>query len=307
MNKTGLFSFSHQTCFNNNNNYNNYNNTNNNNKCRLCLLTGCVSCFEMIEGCSGLTGTSLVTPTGETRTNSQISALRGLKLKQGRCSHSRIIWKQRLTQRFCATPRTFCIFMHPHFLFFFRAAKRHTDRLLDKERVRCVSPGRAVFRCARHASTWTSVCVFSFSLSLSLFVVFFFFLGQEKTAAEIKQELCRIRCIWLEEKKKKKKQASAMQILHICTKCVWLLEKMLKLFPWNINLTWSTHAALITWLWKEKHSSNRGNIFKCTLSHIILELKSLFALMANCMMLNNPDDMHRLIHCFLYSHQSRWY
>lgn len=181
---------------------------------RLCLL------FWNDWGCSGLTGTSLVTPTGETRTNSLIWAQRPETETRALQSQSHYLKAETHTALLCNAESL--LHFHASALpLFFPSCRKHTDRLLDKERERerCVSPGRAAFRCARRANTWTSVCFF---LSFSLF--FLSFLCQEKAAAEIRQELCRIRCIWLENKKQNRPLQCRFR-----TKCVWVLEKMLRL------------------------------------------------------------------------------
>ena len=124
--------------------------------------------------------TSLVTPAGETRTNTQVVAV-----KPGSCSHSHFP-KHTRTLSFCAEPRAFCIFLQPHFPFFLR-----TQRKRERER-----EIRAVFRCDRRARSWTS----AFS--------FLFLNWQKGNAAEIKHEL--IQCkrkekgVWLLKKKREK-------------------------------------------------------------------------------------------------------
>lgn len=76
-----------------------------------------------------MTGTSLVTPTGETRTNSWIMVYRGPETETRElAAHIVRLFESRdsLTQGFCATPRAFCILRHAATLPLFFELQTHT-------------------------------------------------------------------------------------------------------------------------------------------------------------------------------------
>lgn len=190
---------------------------------------------------------------------------------------------------------------------FCRAAKKtHTHTLtaglLSTKRKRLVSLGRAEFRCDRHANTWTSVSVCVCSLCVCVcFSLLFLFLAREDYV-EIKQELRRIQCMLRSSSSRRRSRASAMQVFLLHRARVSSGEKR-----FHCEFT-RRKAAADNPIKKKKKiwiPLRSRNISKCTLSHMILELKC--ALMTQCTTLNNPDDMHQLIHCFLHSHQRRWY
>lgn len=77
-----------------------------------------------------MTGTSLVTPTGETRTNSWIMVYGGPETETRELAALTVrLFESRdsLTQGFCATPRAFCILRHAATLPLFFELQKHTQ------------------------------------------------------------------------------------------------------------------------------------------------------------------------------------
>lgn len=206
----------------------------------------CVFVWRWLRGCGGLTGTSLVTPTGETRTNSLLLVFGGPETEtRALQSHSDYLKAETHTGLFCATPRAFCILMQPHLLppvfflsfFLFQASCRitHTQRKKpDSSSSSSSSPQRERDASVRVVQMWQT-CK-HLSKCVLLLLLFFFLAREENQILE-------------------KSQASAMQLLQGVFYSLRSVEKL--------------HCA----------DNPIRNIFKRTISHMILELKSLFALM----------------------------